>query len=64
MVGEPMLWGIADGELPGFLEGLGYRLAPPPERYDLRRRFLEPAGLGERGLGGVEFVAVAQLQEA
>jgi methyltransferase (TIGR00027 family) len=64
MIGEPILWGVDQDKLPGFLEGLGYRLGSPHERYDLKRRFLEAGGLGERPLGGIEFVAVAELPGA
>ena len=59
-MGEPVHWGVRAGELPEFLEGHGWRLSPPPERYDLRRRYLEPAGLGAQPLGAIEFVAVAE----
>ena len=60
MMGEPLRWSIRQGELPQFLAEHGYRLCPPAERYDLRRRYLEPAGLGLRALGGIEHLAVAE----
>ncbi len=60
LLGEPMRWGLRDGELESFLEHSGYRLLPPLERLDLRRRYLEPAGLGDKPLGGIELMAAAE----
>jgi methyltransferase (TIGR00027 family) len=61
LIGEPILWGV---DKPArFLESLGYALGEPPERYDLRQRFLLPNGV-DRQLGGIEFVAVAERQDA
>ncbi len=60
MIGEPVLWGVGPDKLPEFLERHGWRLCPPPERYDLRRRYLEPAGLGDAPLGDIEFLAAAE----
>ncbi len=61
VVGEPLLWGPRAGELGAFLEEHGWRLAGE-ERCDLRRRYLEPAGLGEEPAGkGLEQLAIALL---
>jgi methyltransferase (TIGR00027 family) len=58
--GEPLTWGVAEGELAPLLEAHGFRLAGPPERFDLRRRYLEPAGLGDEPLGTIEGFALAR----
>ena len=60
LAGEPIVWGIVEDDLPGFLAGLGFRLAGGLERFDLRARYLEPAGLGDEPLGTIEGVAVAE----
>jgi methyltransferase (TIGR00027 family) len=59
-LGEPLLWSLPEGGLQAFLEAHGYRLCVPPERCDLRRRYLEPAGLGDLPLGEIELLAVAE----
>lgn len=56
--GEPWRWGVRSERLPDFLAEHGWRLAEP-ERYNLRRRYLEPAGLGDELLSTVEPLAVA-----
>jgi methyltransferase (TIGR00027 family) len=60
LAGEPILWGIVEDDLPSFLAGLGYRLAGGRERFDLRARYLAPAGLADEPLGTLEGVAVAE----
>jgi methyltransferase (TIGR00027 family) len=59
VMGEPLLWAVREGELGTFLEAHAYRLDMSPERCDLRRRYLEPAGLGDRPAGSIEFMAIA-----
>ena len=56
--GEPWQWGIRTEKLPNFLAEHGWSLADP-ERYDLRRRYLESAGLEGEPLSKVEPLAVA-----
>lgn len=56
--GEPWRWGLRSERLPDYLAAHGWRLAEP-ERYDLRRRYLEPAGLADESLSTVERLAVA-----
>jgi methyltransferase (TIGR00027 family) len=63
LLGEPLRWSVREGGLQEFLASHGYRLSPPPERYDLRRRYLEPAGLGGLELGRVELLASAETVE-
>jgi len=60
--GEPFLWGVRPGDLEPFLAAHGLRLEGPDERYELRRRYLEPAGLdaGVR-LARIERLAVARV---
>ncbi|HLE84281.1 MAG TPA: SAM-dependent methyltransferase [Thermoanaerobaculia bacterium] len=60
LAGEPIVWGTTEDELPGYLAGLGYRLGGGRERFDLRSRYLKPAGLGDEALGTLEGVAVAE----
>lgn len=57
--GEAMRWGLPEGGLETFVAERGYRLLPPPERTDLRARYLAPAGLAGP-LGGIEHVALAE----
>ena len=59
MIGEPWLWGVVEGTLPDFLAKRGLQLMAA-ERCDLRSRYLQPAGLGDRPLGDVERVAIAE----
>lgn len=55
--GEPLVWGVEAGELAGFLAITGWRLEV--ERFDLRQRYLVPAGLADRPLADVEVYALA-----
>lgn len=65
MVGEPLRWAIADEDLPAFLLNHGFLLDASPGRVDLEERYLVPAGLGGRPLGGIERLAVAErIQES
>jgi O-methyltransferase involved in polyketide biosynthesis len=58
-MGERVRWGVREDELGAFLEARGFRPVGPPERADLRVRYLLPAGL-DSPLGGVERVALAE----
>jgi methyltransferase (TIGR00027 family) len=58
--GEPLLWAVRDGDLERLLSRQGFRLAAPPERTDLHRRYLVPAGLPELPVTRLEQVAVAE----
>ncbi|QRN95203.1 SAM-dependent methyltransferase [Archangium violaceum] len=60
LAGEPLLWDIRAGELASFMERHGFRLDESPERVDLHRRYLVPAGMPEQPVGGVEFPAAAE----
>jgi methyltransferase (TIGR00027 family) len=61
LTGEPFLWGVREGELEPFLAAHGLDLEGPPDRYDLRRRYLEPAGLGAGvPLSRIERLAIAR----
>jgi methyltransferase (TIGR00027 family) len=59
--GESYGWAAGEGELAPLLAEHGFRLDDAVERCDLGRRYLEPAGLGARPIGRVEFLAVADL---
>lgn len=58
LVGEPLLWGVREGELANVLAGAGWQLEL--ERFDLRQRYLAPAGLGDRPLADIELYALAR----
>jgi methyltransferase (TIGR00027 family) len=62
LVGEPFRWSARPSELGPFLERHGYALDISPERVNLRRRYLEPAGLHSEPLGEGELMAVADMQ--
>jgi len=56
--GEPLRWTPRAEELAPLLASAGWRLVE--ERFDLRQRYLVPAGLAERPLGGVEIYSLAE----
>jgi len=60
LAGEEIHWGMRDEELAPFLEERGFRLAGPLESFDLRQRYLVPAGLGDEPLGRIERLALAE----
>ena len=60
IAGEPLRWAIPKGQMPTFLEQSGFRVLGPPERFDLRARYLEPEGIGEP-VGAIEQLAVAEF---
>jgi methyltransferase (TIGR00027 family) len=59
LMGEPLQWSVREGELEPFIAGAGFRLLGPPERCDLRERYLKPAGIAAP-VGMLERFAVAQ----
>jgi methyltransferase (TIGR00027 family) len=59
LVGEPVRWGVRDGELEPFMKRSGFRLAGPPDRVDLGRRYLAPLGI-EEAVGRIERFAIAE----
>jgi len=61
LIGEPIRWTASrEEELASFLSAHGYRVDTQSERCNLRRRYLEPVGLGERPWLDLEFMAVAE----
>ncbi|HLM48830.1 MAG TPA: SAM-dependent methyltransferase, partial [Myxococcaceae bacterium] len=60
LMGEPIRWRIREEALRGFLARHGFRPEDSPERVDLHRRYLVPAGLSELSAEGFEFPAVAE----
>lgn len=59
LVGEPVRWGVPDGELEPFLKRSGFALAGPPDRVDLGRRYLKRLGIAEV-VGRIEQFAIAE----
>lgn len=62
-MGEGLRWGVPRGGLAAYLAARGFRSVEPPERTDLRARYLLPAGL-DGPLGGIERVALAECDAA
>jgi len=60
LAGEPIVWGLRDEDVAGFLEERGFRLTEPIECFDLRQRYLVPAGLADEPLGRLERLALAE----
>ena len=61
--GEAIVWGLREQDVAAFLEQRGFRLTEPLENFDLRHRYLEPAGMGDEPLGRLERVALAERVE-
>lgn len=59
LAGEAIVWGLRDEEVAPFLEARGFRLAGPLESFDLRQRYLVPAGMADEPLGRLERLALA-----
>ncbi|WP_375771502.1 SAM-dependent methyltransferase [Archangium gephyra] len=62
LAGEPLLWLVQDGELGPFLARHGFRQDASPERVELHRRYLLPAGLPEVPVSEFEFPVVADKE--
>ncbi len=60
VAGEPLRWATTETRLVELLARHGLRFEEDRARYDLRRRFLEPAGLGELKVGTLERLGVAE----
>jgi methyltransferase (TIGR00027 family) len=58
MGGEPLRWAVGEGELAAVLGAAGWHLEV--ETFDLRARYLEPAGLGDSPLADIELFALAR----
>lgn len=58
LVGEPFRWGVDKAGIEPFLLAHGFR-ADAPSRFDLRSRYLEPVGEGDRYLSRFERVVAA-----
>lgn len=60
VMGEGLHWCVADeAALQAFLARQGWSFAPDPPRFDLGRRYLEPAGLFDARAEPFEFMALA-----
>ncbi|MCY1075322.1 class I SAM-dependent methyltransferase [Archangium lansingense] len=62
LAGEPLLWIVRDGELDPLLARHGFRQDASPERVELHRRYLVPAGLPEVPVSDFEFPVVADKE--
>ncbi|WPB74826.1 SAM-dependent methyltransferase [Archangium violaceum] len=62
LAGEPLLWIVRDEELGPFLARHGFRQDATPERVELHRRYLVPAGLPEVPVSLFEFPVVADRE--
>jgi methyltransferase (TIGR00027 family) len=62
LAGEPLLWLVRSGELGPFLARHGFRQDATPERVELHRRYLEPAGLSDVPVSLFEFPVVADKE--
>ncbi|WNG49828.1 class I SAM-dependent methyltransferase [Archangium minus] len=62
LAGEPFLWHIPERELRPFLARHGFRMDVTPERVDLHRRYVEPAGMPEVPVARYEFPVVADRE--
>lgn len=60
LAGEPLRWTSTESDLTHLLARHGLRFDADPARYDLRRRFLEPDGLGDLKIGTLERVGAAE----
>ncbi len=60
LAGEPLRWTTTEADLIARLAHHDLRFDADPARYDLRRRFLEPEGLGNLEVGKLERVGVAE----
>ena len=60
LAGEPLRWTTTEADLIDLLARHGLRFDANPTRYDLRRRFLEPDGLGGLEVGKLERVGAAE----
>lgn len=58
-IGEPLRWGVRRGQLASLLAAHDLRVDGPHARYDLRARYLAPAGLAARPLSEIEHLVCA-----
>jgi hypothetical protein len=58
LAGEPLLWGIAPGNVGGYLQALGFRVLDQASVADLRTRVLAPAGLPDEPLANYEHLVL------
>lgn len=58
--GEAIVWGLRDEDVAPFLDERGFQLAGPLEAFDLKQRYLVPAGMADEPLGRLERLALAE----
>lgn len=60
VVGEPFRWGVDAQGIEPFLATHGFRVTGEAERFDLKRRYVEPAGHGDWAVSRFERVVAAE----
>lgn len=60
LAGEPFDWGVQEAGIEPFLLAQGFRVLGEASRFDLKERYLVPAGMGERVVARLERVVAAQ----
>lgn len=60
LAGEPLRWGVAPADLPGFAAAAGFRVVDAPDAAALRERLLAPRGLGDEPLLPYEHLALLE----
>ena len=59
--GEPFDWGVPENGIESFLNARGFRVLGDESRFDFKKRYLEPAGLGDRTTARLERVVAAKV---
>lgn len=60
LVGEPFRWGVGEEGIERFLTTRGFRVLGESRRFDLKQRYLDPAGHGDWVVARLERVVAAQ----
>ena len=60
LVGEPFRWGVTDEGIEPFLTAYGYSILGDEDRYDLKKRYLEPVAKGDQPVSRLERVVAAE----
>jgi methyltransferase (TIGR00027 family) len=63
LVGEPFDWGVQKDGIEPFLRAHGFRILGDDTRFDLKERYLDPAGMEERVVARLERVVAAEATE-
>jgi len=60
LAGEPFRWGVQEDGIEPFLKAQGFRILGASSQFDLKQRYLEPAGHGDRVVARLERVVAAE----